>query len=138
MAMRHLSANKTGVLIVLGKKHDLRQVVDTGERFVSDISSDLIENIFFKNSPLHDGAMIIRDNKIVAARCILPVSKNKNIDAALGLRHRAAIGITEQSDAIALIVSEETGKISYSQRGEVINNIVAHELRTFLEKEFAT
>lgn len=136
MAVRHMADMHTGALIVLAKKHDLRQIIDTGEKFTSDISADLIETIFFKNSPLHDGALIIRDNKIVAARCILPVTKSKRLDAALGLRHRAAVGITEQTDALALIVSEETGKISYSKKGVIINQIAAHQLRTFLEKEF--
>ncbi len=136
MAIRHLSDSKTGALLVLSKKHDLRQIIDTGEKFTSDISSDLIESLFFKNSPLHDGAVIIRENKIVAARCILPVTKSKRIDATLGLRHRAAVGITEQTDALALIVSEETGNISYSKRGVIINHVATHQLKTFLEKEF--
>lgn len=136
IAIRHLSASKTGALLVLSKKHDLRQVIDTGEKFVSEISSGLIESLLFKNSPLHDGAIIIRDNKIVAARCILPVSKSKRIDDALGLRHRAAVGITENTDALALVVSEETGRISYSKRGVIIHNVAAHQLKIFLEKEF--
>lgn len=135
MAVKHLSDTKTGALIVLSKKHDLRQVIDTGEKFISDISSDLIETVF-KNSPLHDGALIIRDNKIVAARCILPVSKSKRIEAVLGLRHRAAVGITEQTDALALVVSEENGSISYSKRGGMIHQVAAHQLKIFLEKEF--
>lgn len=136
MAVRHLSDTKTGALIVFTKKHDLRQVIDTGDKFNSDISSALIESLFFKNSSLHDGAVIIRDNMIVAARCILPVTKNKRVDAALGLRHRAAVGITEQTDALALVVSEETGTISYSKKGALIHQVAAHQLRTFLEKEF--
>ncbi|MBN2236094.1 MAG: diadenylate cyclase CdaA [Bacteroidales bacterium] len=136
MAVRHLSDSKTGALIVIAKKHDLRQVADTGEKFTSDISSDLIETLFFKNSPLHDGAVLIRDNKIIAARCILPVTRSKRIDVSSGLRHRAAVGITEQTDALALIVSEETGKISYSKKGVIINSVAAHQVRTFLEKEF--
>jgi len=136
MAVRHLSNSKTGALIVFSKKHDLRQVIDTGEKFSSDISTGLIESLFFKNSPLHDGAVIIRENKIVAARCILPVSKSMRIDAVLGLRHRAAVGITENTDALALIVSEETGTISYAKRGALINKVAAHQLKTFLEKEF--
>ena len=135
-AVRHLSDKNTGALLVLSKKHDLRQVIDTGEKFTSDISADLIESLFFKNSPLHDGAVIIRENKIVAARCILPITKSKRIDVALGLRHRAAVGITENTDALALVVSEETGEISYSKRGVIINNVAAHQLKTFLEKEF--
>ena len=100
------------------------------------LSEQLIENIFFKNSPLHDGAMIISDNKIQAAGCILPVSKNRNIDVGMGLRHRAAIGITEKTDAVSLIVSEETGYISYCKNGVVIQNVKAHQLKNFLDKEF--
>jgi diadenylate cyclase len=136
MAVRHLSATNTGALIVLSKKHDLRQIIVTGDKFSSEISSALIESLFFRNSPLHDGAVIIRENQIVAARCILPVSKSNRINVALGLRHRAAVGITEKTDALSLIVSEETGKISYSKRGAIIHNIAAHQLKTFLEKEF--
>lgn len=136
MAVRHLADTRTGALIVFSKKHDLRQVIDTGEKFNSDISAGLIESLFFKNSPLHDGAVIISENKIVAARCILPVSKSRRIDAVFGLRHRAALGITEQTDALALVVSEETGKISYSKKGGIINHVAPHQLRTFLENEF--
>ncbi|HAG16390.1 MAG TPA: TIGR00159 family protein [Bacteroidales bacterium] len=136
MAVRHLADTKTGALIVLTKKHDLRQVIDTGDKFTSEISADLIENIFFKNSPLHDGALIIRENKIVAARCILPLTKNKRIDTQLGLRHRAAVGITEQTDALAIVVSEETGEISFSKKGIMINQVAAHQLRSLLEEEF--
>jgi uncharacterized protein (TIGR00159 family) len=136
MAVRHLSDTKTGALLVFAKKHDLRQVIDTGDKFTSDISADLIENIFFKNSPLHDGALIVRENKIVAARCILPLTKNKRIDAQLGLRHRAAVGITEQTDALAIVVSEETGEISFSKKGNMINQVAAHKLRSILEEEF--
>jgi len=136
MAVRHLADTKTGALLVFSKKHDLRQVIDTGDKFSSDISAALIESLFFKNSPLHDGAVIIRENKIVAARCILPLTKSKRVDSSLGLRHRAAVGITEQTDALALVVSEETGKISYSKKGALIHQVAAHQLRTFLEKEF--
>lgn len=136
MAVRHLSDTKTGALLVFAKKHDLRQVIDTGDKFTSDISADLIENIFFKNSPLHDGALIVRENKIVAARCILPLTKNKRIDAQLGLRHRAAVGITEQTDALAIVVSEETGEISFSKKGIMTNQVAAHQLRSLLEEEF--
>ena len=136
-ACRRMAQDKTGALIVLVHKHELIDVVGTGELMDARISDQLIENIFFKNSPLHDGAMVISHNKILAAGCILPVSKNRNIDVALGLRHRAALGITEKTDAIALVVSEETGHISYCKNGVVIQNIQAHQLKNFLDKEYS-
>jgi len=135
-ACMHMSEEKTGALIVITHQHELLDIIDTGEKIQALISDQLIENIFFKNSPLHDGAMIISNNKIVAAGCILPVSKNRNIDVSLGLRHRAAIGITEKTDAVALIVSEENGHISYSKNGVHIQNVQAHQLKNFLDKEF--
>lgn len=135
-AFQHMSEDKTGGLVVLTHQHELLEVISTGENIQSVISSQLIENIFFKNSPLHDGAMIISDNKIQAAGCILPVSKNRNIDVSLGLRHRAAIGITEKTDAVALVVSEETGNISYCKNGVVIQHVQPHQLKNFLDKEF--
>ena len=100
----------------------------------ADISNPLIENIFFKNSPLHDGAMIIRNNRITAARCILPVSNKTNIPGHYGLRHRAAIGVTEVNDCIALVVSEETGNISMVTGGE-IQTVKASELKELIDKE---
>ncbi|MBN2175590.1 MAG: diadenylate cyclase CdaA, partial [Bacteroidales bacterium] len=112
MACRNMSENKTGALIIITNKSELEQFVATGEILDSAISEALIENIFFKNSPLHDGALIIVRNKIKAARCILPVSNSQQIPASFGLRHRAAVGITEISDAMAIVVSEENGKIS--------------------------
>ena len=100
----------------------------------ADISNPLIENIFFKNSPLHDGAMIIRNNRITAARCILPVTQKTNIPGHYGLRHRAAIGVTEVNDCIALVVSEETGNISMVVNGE-ISTVKPSELKEMIEKE---
>lgn len=135
-ACHSMSESKTGALIVITHHHELRQIIDTGEIMKAVLSEQLIENIFFKNSPLHDGAMIISDNKIQAAGCILPVSKNRDIDVSMGLRHRAAIGITEKTDAVSLIVSEETGHISYCKNGVVIQNVQAHQLKNFLDKEF--
>lgn len=135
-ACNRMSDEKTGALIVITHQHELLNIIETGEKINAVISSQLIENIFFKNSPLHDGAMVISDNKIIAAGTILPVSKNRNIDVSLGLRHRAAIGISEKSDAIALIVSEETGHISYCKNGVVVQHVQAHQLKNFLDKEF--
>jgi uncharacterized protein (TIGR00159 family) len=117
-ACQRMSEIKQGALIVITRENELLQYVQTGELINSDINATLIENIFFKNSPLHDGAMIITGNKIKAAGCILPITKKK-VSHHAGLRHRAAIGITEISDAIAIVVSEETGKISFSVRGEI-------------------
>ena len=102
----------------------------------ADISQRLIESIFFKNSPMHDGAIIISNNKIKAARCVLPVTENIELPAHLGMRHRAAVGLTEQSDAIALAVSEETGEISISREGQIRINVSADELERYLREEF--
>lgn len=135
-ACMHMSQEKTGALIILTQLNRLPGTVATGERVDALISSALIENIFFKNSPLHDGAMIIEKNKIIAARCILPVTSNKNISTSLGLRHRSAIGITEQSDSLAIVVSEETGAISFCLFGNVTYNVSPTQLRAKIEEFF--
>jgi diadenylate cyclase len=132
MACRNLAEKKIGALIILANKSALEQFVNTGEILDSNVSELLIENIFIKNSPLHDGALIIHQNKIKAARCILPVSNTKGIPTSLGLRHRAAIGITEQSDALAVIVSEETGSISLSWHGKLNYNIKPNLLKNLV------
>lgn len=111
-ACSNMSASKTGALMVINIHAQLHSVIQSGDLINADISSRLIENIFFKNSPLHDGAMVIRDSKIVAARCILPVTKSTAVPASMGLRHRAAIGITEVANVLVVVVSEETGHIS--------------------------
>lgn len=118
-ACRHLSSTKTGALIVISKDSHLKEMIDTGERLDAAISARLIENIFFKNTPLHDGAMILEKGKIVAAACILPVSKNPSIPKHMGLRHRAAVGLTEKTDATCIVVSEETGNISFAENGNI-------------------
>ena len=133
-ACLNMSDIKQGALILLTRNNNLDDVVSTGVTVNADISHPLIENIFFKNSPLHDGAMIIRHNRITAARCILPVSQKTNIPGHYGLRHRAAIGVTEVNDCIALVVSEETGNISMVTSGE-IRTIKPSELREAIEKE---
>jgi len=132
LACRSLSKRQMGGLIVIGRNNNLDAHISTGEKIDATINSRLIESIFFKNSPLHDGAMIIANNRIQAAGCIIPVSKNQEIPRRLGLRHRAALGITEHSDAIAVIVSEETGRISYAFGGELMVNVKAEELEAFL------
>lgn len=126
-ACRHLSSEKTGALIVLSKETYLKEIIETGERLDAIISARLIGNIFFKNTPLHDGAMIIEKGKVVAAACILPVSKNPSIPKHMGLRHRAAVGLTEKTDAICIVVSEETGNISVAENG-VIRTVDENEL----------
>ena len=133
-ACLNMSDIKQGALILLTRKNNLDDIVTTGVVVNADISHSLIENIFFKNSPLHDGAMIIRHNRITAARCILPVSNKTNIPGHYGLRHRAAIGVTEVNDCIALVVSEETGNISMVSSGE-IRTVKASELKETIEKE---
>ena len=133
-ACMHMSQSKTGALIVFKRQNEVEELVTTGERIDAPASSALIETIFFKNSPLHDGAMIVRGNTIIAARCILPVTSRLDIDPSLGLRHRSAIGVTEQLDVLSVIVSEETGAISYAVGGEIHHDISPVELRQALEK----
>lgn len=132
MACKNLSKAGMGALIVIKREADLGLYVQSGDIIDANINSRLIENIFFKNSPLHDGAMIIYDRKIKAAGCILPVSKNQSIPKRLGLRHRAALGITENTDAIAIVVSEETGKLSWAVNGEISVNVKPEQLEHFL------
>jgi diadenylate cyclase len=133
-ACQKMSNSRQGALIILTRQHDLRIIKDTGQYLNADISVDLLENIFYPNSPLHDGAVIISGNKIEAARCILPISKSPRLSANTGLRHRAAVGVSEQSDAIAIAVSEQTGKISYAEGGELTRNVQPSVLRDFLEE----
>ncbi len=135
-ACRQMSKERTGAIIVLAKSSELKYFSNTGDMMEAEISQRLIENIFFKNSPMHDGAIIIVNNKIKAARCVLPVTENVELPGHLGMRHRAAIGITEQSDAIAIVVSEETGEISISQEGQIRIGISSEELEKKLFEEF--
>ncbi|SMO39027.1 TIGR00159 family protein [Saccharicrinis carchari] len=132
---QNLAKTKTGAIIVISKKSELLDYVQTGELINGVISSRLLENIFYKNSPLHDGAVIVAQNKIKAAGCILPVSQSFDLPKKLGLRHRAALGITEATDASAIVVSEETGKISYFQAGEINHGVTPDELEELLQKE---
>lgn len=134
-AMEGFSEQKTGALIVITRKNELESFLETGQKMDAQISEQLLGSIFYRNSPLHDGAVIITNNRIKAARCVLPVSEIKRFPASLGLRHRAALGVTEQSDAIALVVSEQTGKISWCMAGEIRRNIKPLQLKEFLAKE---
>lgn len=119
-ACSNLSKTKTGALLVIEKTSNLDFIINTGDKMNALLNEAIIESIFYKNSPLHDGATVIRDNYIVATRVILPVSNSARIPARFGLRHRAAIGITERTDAICLLVSEETGELSYIKDGEFV------------------
>jgi uncharacterized protein (TIGR00159 family) len=136
MACNSMAGLKQGGLLILTRKNELKQYINTGEVIEARMSAPLLENIFYGQGPLHDGAVIISENTIMAAACILPVSGNTDIPKRLGLRHRAAVGITEVSDAIAIIVSEETGKISYAIEGKLLTKISVAELKSFLESEF--
>jgi diadenylate cyclase len=133
-ACYNMSFTKTGALIVITRKSDLKFYIATGELLDSGMSSRMLENIFFKNSPLHDGAVIIEDNRIVAARCVLPVTERENFPAHLGMRHRAAVGITENTDCIAIAVSEQTGAVSLTIRGEIKPDLSREKLLYLLEK----
>ena len=118
-AVRKMSEDKTGALIVIRHSSDLDEYIRTGDEFEADINRRLVMNIFFKNSPLHDGAMIISDGRIVAARCQLPMTSRTDIPAHYGMRHRAAIGLTEETDADVIVVSEETGKVKFVRGGQI-------------------
>jgi uncharacterized protein (TIGR00159 family) len=122
-ACKRMSAARIGALIVISKRNPLSEVISTGEQIDAIVSRELIENLFFKNSPLHDGAVIIKNHRVAAARCILPVSKSETLPTDFGLRHRSAAGITAETDAIAVIVSEQTGQIAISIHGKLLQNI---------------
>ena len=136
-ACQAMAETKTGALIIFARQTPLDEYLVTGERLDARPSAELLENIFFKNSPLHDGAVIIKDHRIAAARCILPVSKNKNLPQEVGLRHRSALGSTEMTDAIAVIVSEQTGTISICQEGKLTRDLTPSDLRQYLLNELA-
>ena len=138
MACMNMARRKVGALIVIERNSPLDDIVATGDVIDAAINQRLIENIFFKNSPLHDGAMVIARKRIKAAGCILPVSHNVDIPKELGLRHRAAMGISQESDAIAVVCSEETGRISVAINGNFQLRLSAEELESILTKEMAT
>lgn len=131
----NLSKTKTGALLVIEKTNNLDFLINTGDKMNALVNEAIIESIFYKNSPLHDGATVIRDNYIVATRVILPVSNSAKIPSRFGLRHRAAIGVSEKTDAICLLVSEETGEISYIKDGEFVLYKSLEELHRKLEKD---
>lgn len=136
-ACEELATTETGALIVFSKSTDLQHFIDTGDDIDATISKRLLITIFNKYSPLHDGAVIVTNGRIKAARCILPVTENENLPAQMGLRHRAAIGMTEATDAAVLIVSEETGKISLSFGGEAFQDLGVASIRSKLSSYLA-
>jgi uncharacterized protein (TIGR00159 family) len=135
MASMNMSRGKVGALIVIERNLPLDDIVMTGDVIDANITQRLIENIFFKNSPLHDGAMVISKMRVRAAGCILPVSHDLSIPKELGLRHRAALGMSQESDAVAVIVSEETGSISVAMKVELRLRLSAEELESILTRE---
>ena len=135
-AINDMARKRIGALIVIERHTGLGDVIDTGTRVDAEISAALIENIFEPNTPLHDGAMIIRNRRIIAAACILPLSEDPNISRDLGTRHRAGIGITETTDAVTLIVSEETGIISMAREGRLTRHLDARSLTILLTELF--
>jgi diadenylate cyclase len=135
-ACKEMSKTKTGALIVIAKTSELRFYASTGTAIDAEISSKLLEAVFNKNSPLHDGAMIIAKNKIKAASCILPVSENDTIPKFLGMRHRSGLGISEQTDAMAIMVSEERGTISVANGGKFMLKVSPKKLHEILQTEF--
>jgi diadenylate cyclase len=131
-AVEEMSQRQIGALMAFQRSTGLRSYVETGELLEAEVSRDLLLTIFYGQNPLHDGAVIINNRRVEAARCILPVSTSMKLSPQLGLRHRAAVGLTEQTDAFVVVVSEETGDISVSRDGALISNITPEELRTYL------
>ncbi|MDX2246798.1 MAG: diadenylate cyclase [Bacteroidia bacterium] len=135
-ALKSLRASGNGALIVLVGSNPLSEIQETGDRLDANITARLIYSIFQKESPLHDGAMILQNNRISAVRCILPISKNPRIDPELGLRHRSALGVTEISDSLAIVVSEERRELSIASEGELVRNIDYQEIESAISKHF--
>lgn len=129
-----MAATKTGALMVLERETKLGEYISTGSLLDANVSSGLLENIFVPNTPLHDGAVIIRGSKIITAGCLLPLTSNTNLSRELGTRHRAAIGLSEVTDAVIVVVSEETGKISIAREGSLTRNLSAESLRRALTR----
>jgi DNA integrity scanning protein DisA with diadenylate cyclase activity len=132
-----MSSEKTGAIIVIERENNLEFLKNTGDKTKIRITSQILETIFFKNSPLHDGAVIIKDNSIIATRIVLPVSESESIPKNFGLRHKAGIGISEKTDSIVLVISEQTGKVSYIKDGEFENFISFKKLSNQIKKDLS-
>jgi len=135
LACMNLAKRKTGALIVIQREMDLLSYIQSGEKFRADVNTRLIENIFFKNSPLHDGAMIIFNNEIKAAGCILPIAHHAIIPKEMGLRHRSGLGMSIETDALVIIISEERGSITVAHNGKLSIDISAEDLQQLLSGE---
>ena len=136
-ATKVMSKNKVGALMVFERATGLAERIETGVPIDGLVSSGLLQNIFVKDTPLHDGAVIIRGNRVVAACCLLPLTENRNLSQELGTRHRAAIGMSEQSDAMILVVSEETGTISIARNGELMRYLTVDDVKEILRTAFS-
>lgn len=135
-ACQHMSETKTGALIVMSHEQSLSSIIETGDEIDALVNRRLIENIFFKNTPLHDGAMVMTKDKLVAARCTLPITQRQDIPPRYGMRHRAAVGVSEETDATVIVVSEETGEITFISKGEMKTTGSIQELRMLIENSY--
>jgi len=136
-AIRNMARTKTGAIIVFARSSSLQDLVDVGTPLDAKVNSRLLETIFNKETPLHDGAVIIRNNRIVAASCYLPISQNPNISSVFGTRHRAAVGVSETNNVFVIVLSEETGRISIARNGALTSGLTVQKLRTEMEKELS-
>jgi len=133
-AVRNMAQTKTGALIVFARSSSLQDLVDVGTRLDARVNADLLQTIFQKDTPLHDGAVVIRNNRIVAASCYLPISQNPNLSSVFGTRHRAAVGISETNNVFVVVVSEETGRISIAKNGALTSGLSIQKLRAEMER----
>lgn len=133
-AVKNMSRSKTGALIVFARSSSLQDLVDVGVKLDAKVNSQLLQTIFQKDTPLHDGAVVIKNNRIVAASCYLPISQNPNISSVFGTRHRAAVGISETNNVFVVIVSEENGRISIAKNGALTSGLSIQKLRGEMEK----
>ncbi|WP_445664292.1 diadenylate cyclase CdaA [Fodinibius sp. AD559] len=133
-AVRDMAHTKTGALIVFARSSTLQDLVDVGVKLDAKVNSELLKTIFNKHTPLHDGAIVIRNNRIVAASCYLPISQNQNISSVFGTRHRAAVGITETNNVFVVVVSEESGRISIAKNGSLTSGLTIQKLRSEMEE----
>ena len=137
LSCEKMSSEKTGAIIVIERENNLEFLKNTGDKTKIRLTSQILETIFFKNSPLHDGAVIIKDNSIIATRIVLPVSESQSIPKNFGLRHKAGIGISEKTDSIVLVISEQTGKVSYIKDGELENFTSFKKLSSQIKKDLS-
>ena len=135
---KSLSSTKTGALIVIERDMRLNDISSTGVPVAGFVTSELLSNIFIKNTPLHDGAVVIRGNRVIAAACLLPLTESRDLSTELGTRHRSAIGLSEQCDALIIIVSEETGTISVAENGHIMRHLDADTLKAVLRPLYVT